>query len=224
MYTIMLVEDDEKLRTLTSQALIRWGFNVVTATQWEQIDQTFIAEKPHLVLMDVNLPAFDGFYWCRKLREDSRVPILFLSSRGEGMDAVMAMSMGGDDYVTKPFVMEVLVAKINALLRRAYDYNAQGGGIVACGNVILSDADNTLRHGEARLLLTRNEYRILHTLMQKAGQIISREELMRALWEDEHFVDDNTLTVNVNRLRKKIADIGLENWIKTIKNQGYTLS
>lgn len=221
MYTIMLVEDDEKLRHLTAQALSRWGFAVVSATDWEHIDQTFAKEAPHLVLMDVNLPAYDGFYWCRRLREGSQVPILFLSSRAEGMDAVMAMSMGGDDYVTKPFAMEVLVAKINALLRRAYDYHAQGAGMIVRGQAVLVEAGAMLRHGDAQAALTRNEYRILHMLMQRGGQIVTREALMKALWEDENFVDDNTLTVNVNRLRKKIAAIGLTDFIKTVKNQGY---
>lgn len=224
MYTIMLVEDDQKLRTLTAQALSRWGFEVVCTTDWQRIDHAFAQHTPHLVVMDVNLPAYDGFYWCRRLREDTQVPILFLSSRTEGMDAVMAMSMGGDDYVTKPFAMEVLVAKINALLRRTYDYHAVDAGMISHGDVMLKEAGNILCRGDQQVELTRNEYRILHMLMQQGGRIVTREALMKALWEDENFVDDNTLTVNINRLRKKIAAIGLTGWIKTVKNQGYGVS
>ena len=223
MYKIMLVEDEDKIRALVGKELEKWGYTVYAPTDWGGIFDAFMREHPALVLMDINLPLYDGFYWCSRIRQVSKVPVMFLSSRGENMDIVMAVSMGGDDYLTKPFGMEVLMAKVNALLRRSYAYNVQPLGTVEHGGALLSSADNTLLYRDQKVELTRNEYKILWVLMQNSQSIVSREKLMKELWDDESFIDDNTLTVNVNRLRRKIAGIGLNDYIKTIKNQGYSV-
>jgi DNA-binding response OmpR family regulator len=223
MYRILLVEDDEKISAIITGELAKWGFSVSRVENFESVMEDFAAFEPHLVLLDINLPAYDGFYWCRRLREVSKVPVLFLSSRDTSMDIVMAVSVGGDDYIPKPFSLEVLVAKVNALLRRTYSYKDRDSEIVEYGGAVLNLADNTLHHGGEALELTRNEYRILRLMMQNGGDIVSRERIIRELWECEDFIDDNTLTVNINRLRKRLGDIGLTDYIATVKNQGYRL-
>lgn len=223
MYKIMIVEDEEKIRTILQKELSKWGFDAYPSENFEKIFEEFARENPHLVLMDINLPSYDGFYWCRKIRGISKVPVIFISSRNSNMDVVMAVNMGGDDYIAKPFSLEVLMAKINAVLRRTYSYNAEGGDTVECCGAILSLKDNLLYYEDKSAELTKNEFRILYTLMKNSDRIVSRESLMRALWDDESFVDDNTLTVNINRLRKKTVEIGMTDLIKTVKNQGYKI-
>lgn len=223
MYKIMVVEDEEKIRILLRKELNKWGFDVCAAEDFTHIFEQFAQANPHLVLMDINLPAYDGFYWCNQIRTVSKVPVIFVSSRNSNMDVVMAVNMGGDDYITKPFSMEVLTAKINAVLRRAYSYHAQNSDTLECRGAVLTLKDNILRFNNHTAELTKNEFRILYTLMKQNGAIVSREQLMRALWDDESFIDDNTLTVNVNRLRKKTDEIGLNDFIKTVKNQGYRI-
>ncbi|MGS0765233.1 response regulator transcription factor [Syntrophomonas curvata] len=223
MFKIMLVEDDPKLRRLILENLNKWGFEGWAAEDFQLLLQDFLRFEPHLVLMDINLPAYDGFYWCSKIRELSKVPVLFISSRDSDMDIIMAVNMGGDDYIIKPFSLEVLMAKINALLRRTYSYADAEVMAVEYRGVVLNLKDNHLRYQEEAVELTRNEFKIAYMLMKSQGRVVSRDQLMRGLWEDESFVDDNTLTVNINRLRRKLMAIGLNDFIDTRKGQGYII-
>ncbi|WP_307563561.1 response regulator transcription factor [Paenibacillus sp. V4I7] len=220
---IMIVEDDKTIRDMVAEALGRWGFEMVIVEQFDTVLPFFIKENPHLVLMDINLPAFDGFYWCRQIRELSNVPILFISSRNTPMDMVMSMNMGGDDFIQKPFYMDVLVAKINALLRRTYSYMETSSNVMEHDGVVLNLKDGDVACGDRKAELTRNEFKILTILMQHQGTIVSREQMMRGLWENESFVDDNTLTVNITRLRKKLAELGRDEFITTKKGLGYII-
>lgn len=192
-------------------------------TDFNHVFQQFLAEKPQLILLDINLPVYDGFYWVQKIREVSKVPIIFISSRNTNMDKVMAMNMGGDDYVTKPFSLEVLIAKINALLRRTYNYTAGNNDNLSHNGLILNLQNGSAQVDQQTIDLSKNEYKLLQYLLRQHGQIVSREKLLRALWDDERFVDDNTLTVNINRLRKKIEQAGLTNYIETKIGQGYMI-
>jgi len=219
----MVVEDDKTIKNIILENIVRWGFTPIDIDDYGEVFNTFVKEEPHLVLLDINLPSYDGFYWCNKIRTVSKVPIVFISSRNSNMDIVMAMNMGGDDFVQKPFSMEVLMAKINALLRRTYDYTNVESSIVEHRTVVLNLKDNNLIYNDKKVELTKNEFKILYILMKNNGTIVSREKIMRKLWEDESFVDDNTLTVNINRLRKKLTDIDLENFIETKKGQGYVI-
>lgn len=223
MFKIMIVEDDPKLKEIVIENIRKWGFETWTVTDFSAVLKDFIKFEPHLLLMDINLPAFDGFYWCEKIRSISRVPIIFISSRGSNMDIIMAMNMGGDDYLQKPFSLEVLMAKMNAILRRTYSYTDTPAGAIEHNGVILNLKDTHLQYNDQTVELTRNEYRITNILMKKSGQVVGRDEIMRGLWEDESFVDDNTLTVNINRLRRKLQDIGLNDFIQTRKGQGYMI-
>ena len=224
MYTILLIEDDEKIRSLVARELAKWDFTVEAVDGSADVLADFVRMQPHLVLMDINLPQRDGFYWCSRIREVSRTPVIFLSCRDTAMDIVMAVSMGGDDYITKPFSLEVLVAKVNALLRRTYAYRDEASRVVEAGGAVLDLAGGVLRCGERSVDLTRNELRILHLLMTHSGTVVSRERIIRELWDDESFIDDNTLTVNINRLRRRLGDVGLPDFIRTVKNQGYRIS
>jgi DNA-binding response OmpR family regulator len=223
MYKILIVEDDLKIRSLIADYLKKWSFQPITIEDFENIDQQVVNVKPHIILLDINLPIFDGYYWCSKIRRLSDVPIMFISSRAQNMDIIMAMNMGGDDYIQKPFSLEVLVAKINAILRRSHDYQNGEKDILSVGEIMLNLEKSTVWFRDNEISLTKNEFHILYMLMKKAGQITSRDEIMRALWEDEQFIDDNTLTVNVTRLRKKLETIGLQDAIVTKKRQGYLL-
>lgn len=224
MFKIMIVEDDPKMREIVLENINKWGFEGFALTEFTAVLSQFIKFEPHLLLLDINLPAYDGFYWCNKIREVSRVPIIFISSRNSNMDIIMAMNMGGDDYIQKPFSLEVLMAKINALLRRTYSYTEVEASALEHNGVILNLKDTLLQYNDQKIELTKNEYRIAYILIKKAGQIVSRDEIMNRLWEDESFVDDNTLTVNINRLRHKLRDIGLNDFIQTRKGQGYIIS
>lgn len=221
MFKIMIVEDDPKIRGIVIENIERWGFECVYVEDFSETFNVFVKHQPHLVLMDINLPSFDGFYWCNKIREVSKVPVIFVSSRNTNMDIVMAINMGGDDFIQKPFSLEVLMAKINAILRRTYSYTDTSSDVVEYNNVFLNLKDSTLIYNEEKVELTKNEFKIIYILMKNNGNVVSRDKIMRSLWEDESFVDDNTLTVNINRLRKKLTDIGLEDYIKTKKGQGY---
>lgn len=221
MYRIYMIEDDPSICALVSELLEKWGYQVKTAENFDAVLEEFASFQPHLVLMDINLPSYDGFFFAGKIRQLSNVPILFLSSRSNNMDIVMAMNMGGDDFVTKPFATDVLVAKISALIRRTYDYGTQISQLLEHRGLLLNLSDYTICFEGKTEELTKNEFRILKLLLNRKGQIMSRDEIMRDLWEDESFVDDNTLTVNINRLRKKIAQIGLETFIHTKKGEGY---
>lgn len=221
MFKVMIVEDDPKIREIVLENLTKWGFTGVYVENFSETLNVFIENKPHLVLMDINLPCFDGFYWCNKIREVSKVPIIFLSSRNTNMDIVMAMNMGGDDFIQKPYSLDVLMAKIQAILRRTYSYTSVESNVIEFKSVVLNLKDSNVLYNDDKVELTKNEFKILYILMKNNGKVVSRDKIMRSLWEDESFVDDNTLTVNINRLRKKLTDLGIDEFIKTKKGQGY---
>lgn len=220
MYRILIVEDDRTIAQLLAEYLQRWGFDAEYAEDFSDVTGTFLTFQPHLVLLDISLPFYDGYYWCAEIRKRSKVPVLFLSSRTENMDIVMAMNMGGDDYIVKPFSMEVVVAKIHALLRRAYSYQGETTVLTAQGAVLELGA-GVLNVGGAQIELTKNELKILRILMEHKNSVVTREEIMQNLWDSGSFVDDNTLTVNINRLRKKLSKAGLHDFIATKKGVGY---
>lgn len=224
MFKIMVVEDDIKIRNIILENIGKWGYDGLGVDDFNEVLNVFVEFKPHLVLLDINLPSFDGFYWCNKIREVSKVPIIFISSRNSNMDIIMSVNMGGDDFVQKPFSLEVLMAKVNALLRRTYSYTDIQANVIKHNGVVLNLKDNNIIYDEKRIDLTKNEFRIIYILMKNSGKVVSRDQIMRKLWEDESFVDDNTLTVNINRLRKKLSDIGLNDFIKTKRGQGYIIS
>jgi DNA-binding response OmpR family regulator len=223
MFKIMIVEDDQKMREIILNNIVKWGFEGYYVQDFNNVFDDFAKYEPHLILMDINLTTYDGFYWCGKIREVSKVPIIFISSRNTNMDIIMAMNMGGDDFIQKPFSLDVLMAKINALLRRTYNYTNTFSNIIEHNGVVLNLKDSSVIFKDKKLELTKNEFKILYTLMKDKGDIVSRDKIMRALWEDESFVDDNTLTVNINRLRKKLEDLELIDYIQTKKGQGYAI-
>ena len=221
MAKIMVVEDEAVISQLIIEELEKWQFETFGTTDFHQVLTDFEEQEPQLILLDINLPVFDGYYWCQKIREASKVPIIFISSRNTNMDMIMAMNMGADDFVTKPFEIDVLIAKINALLRRSYNYvESSSETLVHNGLTLNIDNSSMYINGES-IDLSKNEYRLLYILMKNHGKILSREKLLRALWDDERFVDDNTLTVNINRLRRKIEQAGMNGYIETKVGQGY---
>ncbi|MDV4151342.1 response regulator transcription factor [Clostridium sp. AL.422] len=223
MFKIMIVEDDKKIQEIICENIEKWGFKGLCIQDFNKVVDEFVKYDPHLILMDINLTTYDGFYWCSKIREISKVPIIFISSRNTEMDIIMAVNMGGDDFVQKPFSLEVLMAKINALLRRTYNYTNDLLNIIEYKGAVLNIKDSMVIFEDKKFELTKNEFKILYTLMKDRGNIVSRDKIMRALWEDESFVDDNTLTVNINRLRKKLEELGLIDYIRTKKGQGYII-
>lgn len=222
MAKIMIVEDEAVIRQLIGEELAKWKFEVFQTTDFNNVLEDFERENPQLVLLDINLPVFDGYYWCQQIREVSKVPIVFISSRNTNMDQIMAMNMGADDYITKPFQVDILVAKINALLRRSYNY-VEGGETLDHNGITLNMDNSSMEINGEVIDLSKNEYRLLFILMKQHGKILSREKLLRALWDDERFVDDNTLTVNINRLRRKIQQAGIDEYIQTKVGQGYII-
>lgn len=219
----MIVEDDHTIRHLLGDMLEKWNFEVIKLEEFEHVLEAFLNEKPHLLLLDINLPFFNGFHWCNKIREVSQVPIIFISSRNTAMDMVMAMNMGGDDFIQKPFDTDVLLAKINALLRRSYSYTDTEPNVLEHEGIILNLKDWKLLYGDKNVELTKTEFLILKLLLQNKGSVVNRKKIMRSLWKDENFVDDNTLTVNIARLRKKIDELGKKNFITTKKGEGYII-
>lgn len=222
MYRILVVEDDLGIAEAICAQAELWQMEAAPIRDFRNVMAEFADYAPQLVLMDITLPLFDGYHWCQEIRKVSSVPIIFISSALDRMNIIMAMNMGADDYIVKPFDQSVLIAKIQALLRRTYDF-AQSAPLLHCGDAILNTGDATLSYGAHRLELTKNEYRILLTLMQNRGKVVSREKLMEALWETDSFVDVNTLTVNVGRLRKKLDGIGLPDFITTKFGVGYQI-
>ena len=220
MYTVFLVEDDRGIAEAIRTQAQQWGLLVHIAADFRNVLQEFLTVKPQLVLLDISLPFYDGFHWCQEIRRVSKVPILFISSASVNM--IMAMNMGADDFVAKPFDGRVLMAKIQALLRRTYDF-AGDVPLLEHRGAILNTGDHTLTVGDTVLEMTKNEYRILLCLMENKGKVVSREELMQRLWETDSFVDENTLTVNINRLRKKLSGVELHDFITTKFGEGYTL-
>lgn len=191
-----------------------------------RVKEAFCSSQPDLVLLDINLPKFDGYYWCRQIRTLSKVPIIFVSARDQDVDQVRALESGGDDYISKPFNLELAIAKINSLLRRTYGEYAVSKplDVLAIGDVVINRADSSASRGDVRVELTAKELELLWILAQRNGTIVSREELLDVLWDDEKFVDDNTLTVNVSRLRRRLDELGLGQAIETRRGQGYRLS
>ena len=223
MYRIFLVEDDEVIAGAVARHLEGWGYTVRCAERFDDVLTEFAAFDPQLVLLDISLPFFNGYHWCSEIRRFSSVPIIFVSSASDNMNIVMAMNMGADDFIAKPFDRNVLMAKVQALLRRTYDFAVQPPVPVCRGARLRTDVQK-LEYGGASVDLTKNEYRILLCLMERAGQVVSREKLMQTLWETDSFVDENTLTVNVNRLRRKLAASGLEDFITTRHGVGYLVA
>lgn len=222
MYKILIVEDDRGIAQGMQNLLSTWDLEAKIVTDFRQVMQIFSDYAPHLVLLDISLPFYNGFYWCQKIREVSKTPIIFISSAADNMNIVMAVNMGGDDFITKPFDANVLVAKVQAMLRRTYDFNA-GAPIIEHRGAIFNTGDNTLIYEGNTITLTKNEYRILLCLLKNKGNVVTREDLMMALWKTNDFIDENTLTVNVNRLRKKLDQWGLHDFITTKFGVGYII-
>ena len=222
MYRIYIVEDDAGIAAAIAQQARMWNYDVRIAEDFRNIAGEFQAYQPHIVLMDISLPFFDGYHGCAELRKQTKVPILFISSASANMNIVMAINMGADDFIAKPFDQSVLMAKVQALLRRSYDFTAEPPDPQVRG-AVLSASESRLSYNGQEIDLTKNECRILSCLMESAGRVVSREKLMQRLWETDCFVDENTLTVNINRLRKKLDGAGLTQFIATRHGVGYII-
>lgn len=222
-YKILIVEDDAVIAQEIARHLENWGMQTVIVQDLSQVMKEFARERPHLVLMDISLPFYNGYYWCSEIRKVSSVPVIFLSSASENMNIVMAMNMGGDDFIAKPFDFSVLLAKVQAMLRRTYAFAGQTN-LLEYRGVILNLSNTSLEINEESVELTKNEFRILQLLFERRGDIVTREEIMKHLWDGDCFVDDNTLAVNMVRLRKKLQEKGLEQFITTKKGLGYRLT
>lgn len=223
MYRILIVEDDEGIARGVSQLIGSWGMEAVVIRDFQNVAGEFSACNPHLVLMDIGLPFMNGYHWCSEIRRVSKVPIIFLSSASDNMNIIMAMNMGGDDFIPKPFDGSVLIAKIQALLRRTYSFG-ESSPVLEHRGAMLNTGDNSLVYEGKQIALSKNEYRILLELMKSRGKVVSRERLMEALWQTDSFVDENALTVNVGRLRRKLDAAGLENFIETKFGVGYLIA
>lgn len=222
MYRILIVEDDPAISAAIAEETRLWGLDARRVKDFKSVLTEFSDYTPHLVLLDISLPFFNGYHWCGEIRKVSKTPIIFISSASDNMNIIMAMNMGADDFIAKPFDMSVLTAKIQAMLRRTYDY-APAVPVIEHRGALLNTGDGTLTYGEEVIELTKNEYRILLALMESKGKTVSRERLMERLWETDSFVDENTLTVNVNRLRKKLDAAGLDGFITTKFGVGYLI-
>lgn len=222
MYKILIVEDDETIAGGLKNHLGKWNYQAECMTDFKDVMGKFVEFEPQLVLLDIVLPFFNGFHWCQEIRKISKVPIIFLSSANDNMNIVMAMNMGGDDFIEKPFDLNVLTAKIQALFRRTYAFAEQQKQLEH-GGVILNLNDATVLYQEEKLDLTKNDFKILQILMENAGKIVRRDQIMERLWESDEFIDDNTLTVNVTRLRKKLESVGVRDYIITKKGIGYLI-
>lgn len=222
MYRLLIVEDDYGIAEAIKTQAELWDMQVRTARSFRNIMAEFAEFDPHIILLDIALPFFNGYHWCSEIRKVSRAPIIFISSASDSMNMVMAMNMGADDFIAKPFDQSVLMAKLQAMLRRSYDF-AASSPVLEHRGVLLNTGDSTLTFGEEKVSLSKNEYKILRILMENKGRVVSREKLMEALWETDSFVDENTLSVNVNRLRKRLEAAGLENFITTKFGIGYLI-
>ena len=220
MYRIYIVEDDPVIAKKMGAYLNSWGYDARIAGDFKNILEEFKELMPQLVLMDVTLPFYNGHHWCREIRKVSRVQVIFVSSASDNMNIVMAINMGADDFISKPFELNILTAKVQAILRRTYDFGGSTGFLEHRGAVLNTD-NQTLSYQESNVELTKNEYRILTVLLEQKGKTVSRDTLMERLWETDSYVDDNTLTVNMTRLRKKLESMGLQGFIRTKKGMGY---
>lgn len=222
MYRVLIVEDDRGIADAVAYQCRAWGMEAQCVENFRGVMDEFISFEPHLVLLDITLPFFNGYHWCGEIRKSSKTPIIFISSASDNMNIIMAVNMGGDDFVAKPFDMNVLMAKMQALLRRSYDFFIPSP-ILEHRGAELNTGDNSLSFNGQKIELTKNEYRILLSLMEAKGKVVSREKLMTRLWESDSFIDDNTLSVNVNRLRKKLDAAGLNDFIMTKFGIGYII-
>lgn len=222
MYKLMIVEDDKGIADAIDTQARQWGLEVRRVQNFRSVMAEFAEFAPHIVLMDIGLPFFNGYYWCAEIRKVSKTPIIFISSASDNMNMVMAMNMGADDFIAKPFDQGVLMAKIQAMLRRTYDY-AAAVPVLEHRGALLNTGESTLTYQNEKISLSKNEFRILHILMENKGRVVSRETLMERLWESESFVDENTLSVNVGRLRKRLEAAGLKDFIITKFGVGYLI-
>lgn len=222
MYKILIVEDDATIAGVLSSHLRKWGFEPKAVSDFHTVLDQFVQFDPQLVILDVTLPYFNGYHWCGEIRKLSKVPILFLSSAADNMNIVMAINLGADDYIAKPFDLEIVLAKVQALLRRSYDFQGQTA-ILEHRGALLNLSDTSLTYEGRKIDLTKNDFRILQLLMENKGAVVSRDAIMKRLWENDSFVDDNTLTVNVTRLRRKLDEAGLTGFITTKKGLGYLI-
>ena len=222
MYRLLIVEDEKGIADAIKMQAEMWEMQVRSVENFRGVMTEFAEFDPHIVLMDIGLPFFNGYHWCNEIRKVSKVPIMFISSASDNMNMVMAMNMGADDFIAKPFDQSVLMAKLQAMLRRTYDF-APSVPVLEHRGALLNTGSNTLIYGDEKISLSKNEYRILFVLMENKGQVVSREKLMDKLWETDSYVDENTLSVNVNRLRRRLTAAGLENFITTRFGVGYLI-
>ena len=220
MYKILIIEDDLTIANTLKNHIKTWAYEAECIIDFKDILSEFIEYKPHLILLDISLPFYNGFHWCSEIRKVSKVPIIFISSASDNMNIVMAMTQGGDDFIAKPFDLNVLMAKVQALLRRTYDF-VNDTNLLEHNGAILNLGETTLTYNDRKLELTKNEFKILEILFENKGKVVSRDSIMTKLWETDSYVDDNTLTVNIARLRKKLEDAGLSDFITTKKGIGY---
>ena len=221
MFTIMVVEDDPKLRGELKILLTKYGYDCTVVTAFGEVAEAVERQHPHLVLLDINLPMYDGYHVCREIRKSSDVPIIIVTSRDTEWDELMSINLGADDFIAKPYHPQILLARIASVLKRAYQNEA--AAVVECRGVRLDPARGTVESGGGRVELTKNEQRILGLLMRHQGRILTREEIMNELWQSDEFVDDNTLTVNINRLRRRLEGIGVTDLLVTRRGQGYII-
>ena len=222
MYRLLIIEDDNGIAEAIKVQAQMWDLEVYCTVDFHNVMAEFAECNPHIVLLDIALPFFNGYHWCSEIRKVSKVPIIFISSASDNMNMIMAMNMGADDFIAKPFDQSLLMAKVQALLRRTYDF-AASVPVLEHRGALLHIGESTLTYGNEKISLSKNEFRILLSLMENKGKIVSREKLMEQLWETDCFVDENTLSVNVNRLRKRLDSVGLENFITTKFGMGYLI-
>lgn len=223
MFKILVIEDDIKIADIIVKSISKSGYFCISAKKLDNIMPEFEEYMPDLVLLDIILPYYDGYYWCGKIRMVSKVPIIFISSKGDDMDIIIATNMGGDDYIVKPFSIDVLIAKVSGILRRTYSYDNSEMNIISYDKLVYNMGSGTVSANGNSVDLTKNEAQIFTLLLKNRGNVVSRERIMRSLWKEASFIDDNTLTVNMTRIKKKLQSIGLENYIETKKGLGYMI-
>ena len=220
MYKILIVEDDLTISSILKDHLCKWGYEAEFVSDFNNVVSSFIEYDPQLVVLDITLPFYNGFHWCTEIRKISKVPIIFASSASDNMNLIMAINMGADDFIAKPFDLNVIVAKVQALIRRTYSFQGQIN-ILESNGAVLNLGDTTITYNDKKLELSKNEFKILQILLENKNKAVSRDDIMTHLWNSDSFIDDNTLTVNVTRLRRKLEDINLKDFIKTKKGMGY---
>lgn len=222
MYKILIVEDDLVISSLLKENLCKWGYEAICICDFSNVVGEFIDFNPQLVVMDINLPFYNGYHWCTEIRKISKVPIIFSSSESDNMNYIMAINMGADDFIVKPFDLNIFVAKVQALLRRTYSFQGKMNVLEGKG-AVLNLEEITLTYKDEKLSLSKNEFKILQILLENKNKAVSRDDIMTCLWESESYIDDNTLTVNVTRIKKRLEEIGLKDFIKTKKGIGYII-